>query len=196
LLGADFSGDDDARFLREAFECGESVGAFLEGDDALNDAGAVAKDREEELAGFAEIVEPALNCDFLRVVLAGVFDVDRRHGTVCGAYLSRRGVWCEQIEYRALRVAGNCERETNAVRGACTIAGRELRWRGNGEVAQGIFGDGVGGIDCGADGGGRIAGCGGRGGRARSDEGGAGWGAVGVRCGACGWARGFDDDVF
>ena len=53
LLGADFSGDDDAGFLREAFQCGEGVGTFFERDDALDDAGAVAKNREEQLAGFA-----------------------------------------------------------------------------------------------------------------------------------------------
>src|SRR5580704_17011054 len=58
LFSANFSCDDDAGFLREAFESGEGVGTFFERDDALDDAGAVAKDREEELAGFALIVEP------------------------------------------------------------------------------------------------------------------------------------------
>ena len=80
LLGANFSGDDDAGFLREAFQRGEGVGAFFERNDALNNAGAVAENREEQLAGFALIVEPAADGDFLRVVFAGVFDVDRGHG--------------------------------------------------------------------------------------------------------------------
>src|SRR5579862_2436502 len=71
-------------------------------------------------------------------------------------------------------------------------SGPRITGRRNGEVAKGIFGDGVGGIDCGADCGGCVAGRSRRGGGARSDEGGASWGAVGVRCGACGWARGFD----
>ena len=82
LFGANFSGDDDAGLLREAFERGEGVGVFFQRDDALDDAGAVAKNREEEFAGFALIVEPALDGDFLRVVFAGVFNVDRRHGAL------------------------------------------------------------------------------------------------------------------
>ena len=38
--------------------------------DALDGAGAVAKDGEEELAAFAEVVEPAAEGDGLAFVLA------------------------------------------------------------------------------------------------------------------------------
>ena len=82
LLGVDFAGDDDAGFLGEAFEGLEGFGIFFQGADALNDAGAVAKDGEEEFAGFAEIVEPAADGDFLGVVLACEFDGDYGHGEV------------------------------------------------------------------------------------------------------------------
>ena len=82
LLGADFAGDDDAGFLREALEGFEGFGIFFQGADALNDAGAVAKNGEEQFAGFANIVEPAANGDFLAVVLACVFNRDNGHGVV------------------------------------------------------------------------------------------------------------------
>src|SRR5271157_5362116 len=85
LLGADFAGDNDAGFLGETFEGLERFGIFFQGADALNDAGTVAKDRKEELAGFAEVVEPAANGDFLAVVLACVFNGDDGHGEV---------LWC------------------------------------------------------------------------------------------------------
>jgi len=44
------------------------------GDDALDGAGAVAEDGEEELAGGAEIVEPAAKGDGVAFVLADVGD--------------------------------------------------------------------------------------------------------------------------
>jgi hypothetical protein len=59
LLGADLSGDDDAGFVREAFEGGEGGRIFFQRDNTLDDAGAVAKDGEQQLAGFAQVVEPA-----------------------------------------------------------------------------------------------------------------------------------------
>ena len=62
-LGLNFAGGDDARFLRQALERGERLGMLLQRDDALHDAGAVAKNREKELAGFAHVVEPAANGD-------------------------------------------------------------------------------------------------------------------------------------
>src|SRR5580704_9850737 len=76
----------------------------------------------------------------------------------CGAYLSRRGVWCERVGYRALRVAGNCEGGDKSLVWCVYNRGPRITGRRNGEVAQGIFGDGVGGIDCGVDGGGCVAG--------------------------------------
>ena len=42
--------------------------------DALDDAGAVAKDGEQQLAGFAEIVEPAADGDRLAVEFADFCD--------------------------------------------------------------------------------------------------------------------------
>ena len=82
LLGADFAGDDDAGFLGETLEGGKGFGIFFEGADALNDAGAVAKDGEEEFAGFAKVVEPAANGDFLGVLFACVFNGNDSHGEV------------------------------------------------------------------------------------------------------------------
>src|ERR1700679_4136788 len=73
--------------------------------------------------------------------------------------------------------------------------GPRITGRGNGKVAQGIFGDGVGGIVCGAEGGGCVVWNGSGRGGARSDAG-YGGSAAGVRCGAGVWAGGFDDDVF
>ena len=113
LFGANFSGDDDAGFLREALECGEGVGTFFERDDALDDAGAVAENRKEQLAGFALIVEPAAEVTSCASCLPASSMLMVVMERFCAAYLSRRGVRCDGIEYRALRVAGNCERSTN-----------------------------------------------------------------------------------
>ena len=52
----------------EGFEDFFGDGGF--GDDALDGAGAVAEDGEEELAGGAEVVEPAAEGDGLAFVLA------------------------------------------------------------------------------------------------------------------------------
>ena len=82
LLGADFASDDDAGFLRQALESFEGFGIFLQGADALNDAGAVTENGEHQLAGFANIVEPAADGDFLAVVLTCVFNRDNGHGVV------------------------------------------------------------------------------------------------------------------
>ena len=63
---ADASGDDDGGFELEVFEGLKELGrdgGF--GDDSLHGAGAVAEDREEQFAGCAEIVEPALEGDGL-----------------------------------------------------------------------------------------------------------------------------------
>ncbi len=68
-VGADFAGDDEAGFEGEVFEGVEDFfgdGGF--GDDALDGAGAVAEDGEEELARGAEVVEPAAEGDGLAFV--------------------------------------------------------------------------------------------------------------------------------
>ena len=71
LIGADFAFDDDARFLGEAFDGVENFGRDgVFRDYSLNDAGAVAKLREEELAAFAEVVEPSADGDGLAFVFA------------------------------------------------------------------------------------------------------------------------------
>ena len=62
-------------FLGEGLEGVEDVlgdGGF--GDDALDGAGAVAEDGEEELAGLAQVVEPAAEGDGLADVLLEVGD--------------------------------------------------------------------------------------------------------------------------
>ena len=69
-VGADFAGDGEAGFEGEFFEGVEDFfgdGGF--GDDALDGAGAVAEDGEEELARGAEVVEPAAEGDGLAFVL-------------------------------------------------------------------------------------------------------------------------------
>ena len=71
LVGADFAGDDDGAFLGEVLEGVEDLGG--DGFDvghALHGAGAVAKDGKEELAALAGVVEPAVECYGLSVVLA------------------------------------------------------------------------------------------------------------------------------
>ena len=80
LLGANFAGDDDAGFLRETFQRFKGFGIFFQRADTLDDAGAVAKNREQQFAGFAQVVEPAANRYFLPVVLACLLDRDDGHG--------------------------------------------------------------------------------------------------------------------
>src|SRR5260370_13172182 len=53
LFRADFAGDNDAGFLRQTLQRFERFGVFLQRADALNDAAAVAENREEQLARFA-----------------------------------------------------------------------------------------------------------------------------------------------
>ncbi len=80
LLGANLSRYNDAGLLREPLKRFESLRIFFERADALNDASAVPKDREDQLAGFANVVEPAADGDFLAVVFPCVFNGDRGHG--------------------------------------------------------------------------------------------------------------------
>jgi hypothetical protein len=68
-VGADFAGDGEGGFEGELFEGVEDFfgdGGF--GDDALDGAGAVAEDGEEELARGAEVVQPAAEGDGLAFV--------------------------------------------------------------------------------------------------------------------------------
>ena len=75
LIGANFAFDDDARFLGEALDGVEDFGRDgVLRDYALDDAGAVAKLREEELAAFAEVVEPSADDDGLAFVVADFCD--------------------------------------------------------------------------------------------------------------------------
>ena len=69
-VGADFAGDGEARFEGEILQGLEDFfgdGGF--GDDALDGAGAVAEDGEEQLARGAEVVEPSAEGDGLAFVL-------------------------------------------------------------------------------------------------------------------------------
>src|SRR5215472_3019703 len=79
-FGLNFAGDNNAGLLRETFEVLEGLRLLFERDYTLNDAGAVAKNREEELAGLAEVVEPAANFHALACELAGLFDGDGGRG--------------------------------------------------------------------------------------------------------------------
>src|ERR1700687_650172 len=75
LIGANFAFDDDAGFPGEAFDGVENFGRDgVLWDYALDDAGAVAKLREKELAAFAEVVEPSADGDGLAFVGADLCD--------------------------------------------------------------------------------------------------------------------------
>jgi len=82
LFRADFARDDNAGFLRQAFQRLERPGIFLQRANALDDAGAVTKNREEQFARFPQIVKPALQRDFLPLVLACLLDGDGGHSAV------------------------------------------------------------------------------------------------------------------
>ena len=70
-VGADFSGDDDAGLQGEVLQrLEDDLGNGGLGDNALDGSGTVAEDGEEELAGGAEIVEPAAEGDGLAFVRA------------------------------------------------------------------------------------------------------------------------------
>ena len=89
LVGADFAGDDDAGFLGEAFEGLEDLGGdALDVGHALDGAGAVAKDGEEQLAALAEVVEPSAEGDGLAFMLADGGDGGDLRNLRCG----RRGL--------------------------------------------------------------------------------------------------------
>ncbi len=58
-LGLNGAGGNHTRFLGQSFERAEGCGIFLLGDDSLDYSGAVAENREQQFAGFAQVVEPA-----------------------------------------------------------------------------------------------------------------------------------------
>ena len=75
LVGADFAGDDHARFLGQALDRVEQLGRDgVLGHHALDDAAAVAKDGEQQLAALAQVVEPAAKGDGLAFMLADFAD--------------------------------------------------------------------------------------------------------------------------
>src|ERR1700687_246775 len=79
LVGANFTLYDHARFLREALDGVEEFGRHSGfWGYPLDDAGAVTKLREEELAAFAQVVEPSADGDGLAFVLA--YFCDRADG--------------------------------------------------------------------------------------------------------------------
>ena len=71
LVGTNFAFDDHAGFLRERFDRVEDFRRDgVLGNNALNDARAVAELGEQELSTFAQVVEPATDGDRLALVLA------------------------------------------------------------------------------------------------------------------------------
>ena len=73
--GADLAGDDEGRFEGEVLEGLEDLfGDGGLGDDALDGACAVAEGGKQELAGAAEVVEPAADGDGFAYVGADVGD--------------------------------------------------------------------------------------------------------------------------
>ena len=75
LVGADFAFDDHTGFLGESLDRFEDFGRDgVLRHNALNDAGAVAKMREQQFAALAQVVEPAADGDGLAFVLADFGD--------------------------------------------------------------------------------------------------------------------------
>ncbi len=75
FIGADFAFNDHARFLRESFDSVEHLGRYgILGHHALNDTGAVAKLREQQLPALAQVVEPAADRNRVAFVLADFCD--------------------------------------------------------------------------------------------------------------------------
>ena len=76
-LGADLTADDEGRFLGEV---DQGIKGFFGQrafyGDALHDAGAIAQDGEGDLAGLAQIVEPAGDFDRLTNMCRGAGDSD------------------------------------------------------------------------------------------------------------------------
>jgi len=83
-VGADLAGDDDRGLLREGLDALEDFfGDGGLGDDALDGSSAVAEGGEEELAGGADVVEPA--AEGYSFAFVGGERGNRSDG--CGVYL-------------------------------------------------------------------------------------------------------------
>jgi len=88
LVGSDLAGDDDAGFLSEAFQGFEDGGRdALDVGYALDGAGTVAKDWKEQLAAFAQVVEPSAQDDGLAGVLGDGGDSGHWRRLRCGSHL-------------------------------------------------------------------------------------------------------------
>src|SRR5580704_15232271 len=80
FIGAHLALDDDAGFLSEAFDGLEDFGRDgILRHHSLNNAGAVTKLREEELAALSKVVKPSADGNGLAFVLADFCDGADRH---------------------------------------------------------------------------------------------------------------------
>ena len=98
LVGAHLAGDDDRGFLSETLECLKDGGRnALDVGYALDGSGAIAKDGKQELAAFAEVVEPAAEGDGLAFVLTESGDGGNGSGWSC---------WSGFVGHGCLRLPG------------------------------------------------------------------------------------------
>src|SRR5271166_1818053 len=87
LLGPDLPSDNERTFLSEALQRFEDVlGELTLHRNALDHAAAIADDREDDLAGLAQIIEPASDLHSLANMLSCVCDPDSDHRISAGAY--------------------------------------------------------------------------------------------------------------
>src|SRR6267154_5072008 len=109
LFRADFSRRNDARFLRQPFQCFKRFRALFQRAHALDNSSSIAENRKDQLAGLAQIVEPALDRHLLPVVFSRLFNRDRRHCALrCKSGLRR--VYSNLLGYRAWAIF--CESAT------------------------------------------------------------------------------------
>ena len=95
-FGADLAAHHERRFLREVLQTFESLfrQVVLHGH-ALHEAGAIAQDGEDDLAGLAEVVEPARDFYGFALVAGGVGNGDSGHrfsSLSKTAFISPRGL--------------------------------------------------------------------------------------------------------
>src|SRR5438552_3114862 len=75
LIGADFASNDDARFLRKIFYLLKDFQRHgVCSDHALHQSTAVAKDGEEQLAAFAQVIEPSADSNAFADMAAELAD--------------------------------------------------------------------------------------------------------------------------
>src|SRR5208283_2896732 len=90
LLRPHFAANDDRTLLRESLQCFEDLfGELALHGNTLDHAAAIANNREDNLSGFAQIVEPARNLHSLSNVPAGIGDADSTHRLPASAYSVR-----------------------------------------------------------------------------------------------------------